>query len=110
MCTTYLQAFTPSPPTLCAMCPPPPPPPAGFSPFPGNINQLIIKLSSYVDVLGSTHGVISEFVNPKYKDASRTTFKSSTRLECMMQDYPRYGANVVQGRYNAVNCGAVRYN
>jgi hypothetical protein len=25
----------------------------------------------------------------RYKDASKTTFKSSTRLECMMQDYPR---------------------
>jgi hypothetical protein len=32
-----------------------------------------------------TGGVISEFVNPKYKDASKTAFKSSTRLECMMQ-------------------------
>ena len=29
-----------------------------------------------------------EFVNPKYKDASRTAFKSPTRLECMMQDFP----------------------
>ena len=26
-----------------------------------------------------------EFVNPKYADASKTAFKSSTRLECMMQ-------------------------
>lgn len=34
-------------------------------------------------------GTIGEFVNPKYKDASKTAFKSSTRLECMMQDYPR---------------------
>lgn len=34
-------------------------------------------------------GVISEFVNPKYADATRTAFKSSTRLECMMQDYPK---------------------
>jgi UDP-sugar pyrophosphorylase len=33
--------------------------------------------------------VISEFVNPKYADATRTAFKSSTRLECMMQDYPK---------------------
>ena len=29
-----------------------------------------------------------EFVNPKYADASKTTFKSATRLECMMQDLP----------------------
>lgn len=25
----------------------------------------------------------------RYKDTSRTSFKSSTRLECMMQDYPK---------------------
>lgn len=25
----------------------------------------------------------------RYKDSSKTAFKSSTRLECMMQDYPR---------------------
>mmetsp|Transcript_13425 Transcript_13425/g.32803 ORF Transcript_13425/g.32803 Transcript_13425/m.32803 type:complete len:805 (-) Transcript_13425:652-3066(-) len=61
----------------------------GFSPFPGNINQLVVKLDSYVQQLARTGGVISEFVNPKYKDASKTAFKSSTRLECMMQDYPK---------------------
>lgn len=62
---------------------------SGFSPYPGNINQLIIKLGPYMEELARTNGAIKEFVNPKYKDASRTTFKSSTRLECMMQDYPR---------------------
>lgn len=135
---------------------------AGYSPFPGNINQLVIKLLSYVEQLaktgasvvslpalaaevhlhplcqpsarqvcagaaclrsiaggnGSSHGsatapgvpcvdlwrldeavllsplphpggTIGEFVNPKYKDATKTAFKSSTRLECMMQDYPK---------------------
>ncbi|KAL3695224.1 hypothetical protein R1sor_009300 [Riccia sorocarpa] len=61
----------------------------GFSPFPGNINQLIFKLSSYIEELSKTLGAIVEFVNPKYKDSSKTSFKSSTRLECMMQDYPR---------------------
>lgn len=25
----------------------------------------------------------------RYKDATKTAFKSSTRLECMMQDYPK---------------------
>ena len=29
-----------------------------------------------------------EFVNPKYKDDTKTVFKSTTRLECMMQDFP----------------------
>eukprot|EP01023_Acetabularia_acetabulum_P012706 TRINITY_DN15979_c1_g2_i1.p1 TRINITY_DN15979_c1_g2~~TRINITY_DN15979_c1_g2_i1.p1 ORF type:complete len:615 (+),score=114.71 TRINITY_DN15979_c1_g2_i1:146-1990(+) len=62
---------------------------SGFSPFPGNINQLIIKLDSYLKTLKKTKGIIGEFVNPKYKDESRTEFKSSTRLECMMQDYPK---------------------
>uniref|UniRef100_A0A383VCY8 UTP-monosaccharide-1-phosphate uridylyltransferase n=1 Tax=Tetradesmus obliquus TaxID=3088 RepID=A0A383VCY8_TETOB len=62
---------------------------SGWSPFPGNINQLVLKLSSYVPQLAATGGNISEFVNPKYKDATKTAFKSSTRLECMMQDYPK---------------------
>jgi UDP-sugar pyrophosphorylase len=29
-----------------------------------------------------------EFVNPKYKDDTKTVFKKPTRLECMMQDFP----------------------
>ncbi|KAK4276699.1 hypothetical protein QN277_014818 [Acacia crassicarpa] len=61
----------------------------GFSPFPGNINQLILELDSYIEELTKTGGAITEFVNPKYKDSSKTSFKSSTRLECMMQDYPK---------------------
>lgn len=55
----------------------------------GNINQLILKVDSYAQSLEETQGIIAEFVNPKYKDASKTAFKSSTRLECMMQDYPK---------------------
>ncbi|KAJ6709307.1 UDP- GLUCOSE PYROPHOSPHORYLASE [Salix koriyanagi] len=61
----------------------------GYSPFPGNINQLILELDAYIEELKKTGGGIKEFVNPKYKDASKTSFKSSTRLECMMQDYPK---------------------
>ena len=30
-----------------------------------------------------------EFVNPKYANAERTVFKKPTRLECMMQDFPK---------------------
>jgi len=61
----------------------------GVSPFPGNINQLIVSLEEYKAQLAKTGGQIEEFVNPKYKDASKTAFKSPTRLECMMQDYPK---------------------
>ena len=64
-------------------------PATGFSPYPGNINQLIVKLEPYEKQLSKTGGAIDEFVNPKYKDSSKTEFKSPTRLECMMQDYPK---------------------
>uniref|UniRef100_A0A7S3PEE9 UTP-monosaccharide-1-phosphate uridylyltransferase n=1 Tax=Aplanochytrium stocchinoi TaxID=215587 RepID=A0A7S3PEE9_9STRA len=60
----------------------------GFSPFPGNANQLILALAPYVEALEKSGGVVGEFVNPKYTDESRTKFKKPTRLECMMQDYP----------------------
>jgi UDP-sugar pyrophosphorylase len=61
----------------------------GFSHFPGNTNTLVFKIPEYVDNLTRTGGVIPEFVNPKYANAERTVFKSPTRLECMMQDYPK---------------------
>ncbi|CAE7873335.1 USP, partial [Symbiodinium sp. KB8] len=61
----------------------------GFSPFPGNINQLIIRLKEYQEVLDKTSGLMPEFVNPKYADAEKMKFKAPTRLECMMQDLPK---------------------
>ncbi|CAM9667000.1 unnamed protein product, partial [Heterosigma akashiwo] len=64
-------------------------PETGYSPYPGNINQLVLQLGPYVDTLERTGGVLAEFVNPKYADAARTTFKKPARLECMMQDYPK---------------------
>jgi UDP-sugar pyrophosphorylase len=60
----------------------------GFSPFPGNINQLLFHLQNYSEVLERTKGIMPEFVNPKYKDATKTFFKKPARLECMMQDFP----------------------
>ena len=65
-------------------------PETGFSPFPGNANNLVMELSSYARTLrGEDQGVVLEFVNPKYKDDTRTEFKKPTRLECMMQDIPK---------------------
>merc|ERR1719330_416737 len=61
----------------------------GNSPFPGNPNTLVFAMDPYVATLDRTTGIIGEFVNPKYADATRTKFKSSTRLECMMQDFPK---------------------
>ncbi|KAA0172079.1 hypothetical protein FNF28_00396 [Cafeteria roenbergensis] len=70
----------------------------GFSPFPGNINQLVVDVARYAEVLEASNGLVPEFVNPKYKDAAKTTFKKPTRLECMMQDFPRnLGADDVVG-------------
>ncbi|KDD76325.1 hypothetical protein H632_c267p0, partial [Helicosporidium sp. ATCC 50920] len=60
----------------------------GWSPYPGNINQLVMALPDYVAQLEASNGVVSEFVNPKYADSDRTSFKSPPRLECMMQDFP----------------------
>jgi len=60
----------------------------GYSLFPGNVNQLVLKLEPYSKVLEFTKGIMPEFVNPKYRDKDRTTFQKPTRLECMMQDFP----------------------
>jgi len=61
----------------------------GFSKFPGNINEIMIDLTKYLEALESTGGQVDEFINPKYTDETRTAFKSPTRLECMMQDYAK---------------------
>lgn len=67
-----------------------PDPATGYSPFPGNANNLIIEMGAYAKTLrGEDQGVVLEFVNPKYKDETRTDFKKPTRLECMMQDIPK---------------------
>lgn len=61
----------------------------GFSKFPGNINLLIVRLAPYIKVLESTGGVVAEFVNPKFSDNTRTSFKKPARLETLMQDLPK---------------------
>ena len=68
-----------------------PDPTTGYSPYPGNANNLVIELEAYAKTLnGEDQGVVVEFVNPKYKDEKlRTEFKKPTRLECMMQDIPK---------------------
>ena len=47
-------------------------------------------MSAYERTLrGEDLGVVIEFVNPKYKDETRTEFKKPTHLECMTQDIPK---------------------
>mmetsp|Transcript_29133 Transcript_29133/g.93919 ORF Transcript_29133/g.93919 Transcript_29133/m.93919 type:complete len:623 (-) Transcript_29133:412-2280(-) len=77
---------------------------SGFSPWPGSINQLLFSLPAYAEQLARSGGVMPEFVNPKYTDSTKNQFKSPTRLECLMQDYPkslapeaRVGFTVVAG-------------
>jgi UDP-sugar pyrophosphorylase len=65
----------------------------GLSDFPGNTNVLVFELNTYVNTLNKTKGLIPEFVNPKYADETKTVFKSATRLECMMQDFPKLLTN-----------------
>lgn len=62
---------------------------SGVSAFPGNTNSFIVRLDRYAQVLKATKGILGEFVNPKYADSERDTFKSSARLECLMQDLPK---------------------
>ena len=62
---------------------------SGYSSFPGNTNTLVFKIPDYVNSLQGSGGIIPEFVNPKYANVERTQFKAPTRLECMMQDYPK---------------------
>lgn len=69
----------------------------------GNINQLVLKLDTYAKTLARTGGRIVEFVNPKYADNTRTKFKSSTRLECMMQDFPRELPDTAKVGFTSIN-------
>lgn len=77
-----------------------PDPATGFSPYPGNANNLVIELDSYIKTLqGEDQGVVTEFVNPKYKDPqTRTSFIKPTRLECMMQDFPKLLQKEIGGK------------
>jgi len=61
----------------------------GQSPYPGNTNQILFKLSTYLSCLGESKGAVPEFINPKYSDETKTAFAAPTRLECMMQDLPK---------------------
>ncbi len=79
-------------------------PQTGYSPFPGNVNQLIIRLDEYVRNLEEYKGnVVPDFVNPKYVDekGDRSIFKSPTRLECMMQDYAKIACET-ESKQNSV--------
>jgi len=58
----------------------------GFSPYPGNINLLVVRLEEYIQVLERTGGAVAEFINPKYADEASRSFASPTRIETLMQD------------------------
>mmetsp|Transcript_14636 Transcript_14636/g.33863 ORF Transcript_14636/g.33863 Transcript_14636/m.33863 type:complete len:311 (+) Transcript_14636:610-1542(+) len=77
----------------------------GFSPYPGNINQLLFKADAYLEALNRTKGIMPDFVNPKYKDEAKTEFKKPTRLECMMQDFPTVlvGPDAEKVGFTAIN-------
>eukprot|EP00486_Rosalina_sp_Unknown_P016643 CAMPEP_0201597326 /NCGR_PEP_ID=MMETSP0190_2-20130828/193872_1 /ASSEMBLY_ACC=CAM_ASM_000263 /TAXON_ID=37353 /ORGANISM="Rosalina sp." /LENGTH=330 /DNA_ID=CAMNT_0048058285 /DNA_START=738 /DNA_END=1730 /DNA_ORIENTATION=- len=80
----------------------------GYSKFPGNTNSFIINNDTYCIVMDKYKGAIPEFVNPKYTDDTKTIFKKPTRLECMMQEYPKllskyqreYGKNEEEKKSN----------
>ena len=49
-----------------------------------------------------------EFVNPKYADDTKTAFKKPTRLECMMQDYPKLLSSNAKVGFTVLERAAVR--
>ncbi|KRX00750.1 hypothetical protein PPERSA_03010 [Pseudocohnilembus persalinus] len=75
----------------------------GYSRYPGNTNTLLFRLPEYSTTLTKTDGVIPEFINPKYADETKTVFKSPTRLECMMQEFPKLLTNGENVGYTQVN-------
>lgn len=58
----------------------------GFSRLPGNVNLIVISLKSYSDILKVTHGLVPEFINPKFKEDG-VTLKSPTRMETLISEY-----------------------
>ena len=71
-------------------------PKTGLSPYPGNLNVLLLHIDKYNDALEKNSGVISEFINPKYADEKKLKFKKPARIESMMQDIAKVmtGANI----------------
>ena len=62
----------------------------------------------YVAALERSGGAVREFVNPKYTDGARSAFSSPTRLECMMQDYPKLLSDGAKVGFTVLERKAVR--
>eukprot|EP00796_Vickermania_ingenoplastis_P011106 gene11106-7732_t len=58
-----------------------------FSPYPGSTNNLVMDLGVYRTLLKEHKGVVPEFINPKYTDATRRAFSKPARIESLMQDF-----------------------
>jgi len=54
------------------------------SPFPGNINQLCLRMDDYSEILKATKGMVPEGINPKVN--ADNSFKKAARAERLMQD------------------------
>jgi hypothetical protein len=67
----------------------------GHSPFPGTVNQFIVRLDEYTTALDESKGKMKESVHPEFHESDgtdpsspRLQFTTSARLECNMQDLP----------------------
>lgn len=58
-----------------------------YSPYPGSINNLVMDLPTYRKLLKEHKGIVPEFMNPKYTDATRRKFAKPARIESLMQDF-----------------------
>lgn len=58
-------------------------PSSGMSPYPGNINELVLRLPAYVAALANSGGKLPEFINPKFTTGAShraTTFAPPSGL------------------------------
>ena len=55
---------------------------------------MVFEVEPYLRTLRKTNGMVPEFINPKYLNSERQRFKSPSRIESMMQDYPKLLGNL----------------
>jgi len=68
----------------------------GYSEYPGNINFLVFDIGRMADILQAADFRREDWecVNPKWvEEKNKMKFKTPTRLECMMQDFPKLASD-----------------
>jgi UDP-sugar pyrophosphorylase len=66
---------------------------SGFSPYPGNINAIVLRVPEFAACTERTRGLVPEFVSPvqpeSNDDPNEEDFDCPVQLKCLLQDFPR---------------------